>query len=116
MTKIYYKHMGGENLDGFTDGTNLHMVIEHPFLESRHTFVWRIFSFCLCGTYCRWRLYRGEKMVSEAEVVSWLPIFKFMPPDGIHIGPCRTVPDERGKGYYPYLLRLIVKDTKKTAI
>lgn len=31
-----------------------------------------------------------------------------MPWSGIHIGPCRTVPEERGKGYYPYLLERIV--------
>lgn len=114
MVKIYYKHeMGGVVPAQPADEANLRIVVRHPFMDTFHTFVWRAATFFLCGTYCEWQLYRNAKLVSTAEVISWIPIFRFMPCDGIHIGPCRTVPDERGKGYYPYLLRKIVESTEK---
>ncbi len=70
--------------------------------------LWNLFSF-VNGKYNEYQLYRDDKLVSTAEVVTWLLIFPFMPRKGIHIAPCRTMPEERGKGYYSYLLRLIVE-------
>ena len=33
-----------------------------------------------------------------------------MPKKGLHVGPCVTKKDERERGYYPYLLSMIVED------
>lgn len=107
MAYIYYKYKG--SISEISCDENLHTKIIYPFTENLHALIWRIVSFLLGGSYCKWQLIRGSKILSEAEVVSWLPVFKFMPRKGIHIGPCHTVADERGKGYYPYLLRQIVK-------
>lgn len=49
-------------------------------------------------------------MVAEAEVATWMPVFPFMSKNEIYIGSCRTLPDERGKGYYPFLIATIQND------
>ncbi len=35
-----------------------------------------------------------------------------MKKNGIHIGPCRTTKHERGRGFYPFLLRQIMRDNQ----
>lgn len=106
---IFFQYKRSEYLQ-VENPEGLSVVIKHPFTESIHSFIWRIFSFLLGGTYCKWQLLKGSKIISEAEVISWLPIFRFMPRTGIQVGPCRTVPEERGHGYYPYLLTQIVRN------
>ena len=34
-------------------------------------------------------------------------LYEFLPSDGVHLCYCETASDERGKGYYPMLLRHI---------
>ena len=60
------------------------------------------------------RVYREMQIVkngtsrSKAVLVSKVPIYEFMPEDGIHICFFRTNPEDRGHGYYPQLLRYIL--------
>ncbi len=49
-------------------------------------------------------------MVCRAEVTTWMPAFPFMTKNEIYIGSCCTLPEERGKGFYPYLLVKIQED------
>lgn len=81
--------------------------IKPPMWRNLHTFLWR----CLTlgkGTYVEYQLCVGETAVCTAEVISKLPFFPFMGKEDIFIGPCRTLPEHRGKGYYPFLLNHIV--------
>lgn len=41
-------------------------------------------------------------------------MFKFIPNNGYHIGPCYTEPGHRGKGLYPLLLQHIMDDKPNT--
>jgi hypothetical protein len=43
--------------------------------------------------------------------------FNFMRENNsLHIGPCWTDPDFRGKRLYPFILNMIINDNKKTPI
>ena len=83
--------------------------VKPRMLSSLHAFLWTIETLFF-GSYVEYQLWRGDKLVSKDDVVSWIPQFAFMPKNGIHIGPCYTMKDERGHGYYPYLLDKIVND------
>jgi len=74
--------------------------------KSLHSFLWRTYTL-FGGFYTEYFLYKDNKLLSRAEVVSKIPVLPFMSADGVHIGPCVTEADERGKEYYPYLLNII---------
>lgn len=52
----------------------------------------------------------GNKIVSKAVLISKVPIYEFLPKKGVHVCYCETVPEARGKGYYPLLLKYIQND------
>ena len=52
-------------------------------------------------------------IVSKAVLISKVPIYKFLPKNGIHVCYCETIPEARGKGYYPLLLKFIQNDMPK---
>lgn len=61
--------------------------------------------------FSEYRLERKDgKLLSRGVVMSYVPMYKFMPHNGIHLGYCITVEDERGKGYYSLLLKMIQND------
>ena len=96
-------------------GESLYIKKMKPkFYTSLHSFLWSVETL-IGGKYLEYQLWRDDKLVCKAEVVSWIPQFPFMPRDGLHVGPCVTMKKERGRGYYPYLLSEIVADnaTKK---
>jgi len=49
-------------------------------------------------------------VVSFARVIGKIYKFPFMKKKSLHIGPCMTIPEYRGRGFYPMLLRKIQKD------
>lgn len=51
-----------------------------------------------------------NKIVSKAVLISKVPIYKFLPSNGVHLCYCETIPEARGKGYYPMLLSYIQND------
>lgn len=55
---------------------------------------------------------KDDKVVSRSLVMSKIPIYRFLPRKGIHLGLCYTIPEERGKGYYPLMLKYIQADLK----
>lgn len=110
--EVYFKHSISPHeslLKNQADNLCIKRIKPKVF-GSLHSFLWSIETF-FGGTYVEYQLWRGDKLVSKAEVVSWIPQFTFMPKTGLHIGPCVTVSDERGHGYYPYLLSHIVVDS-----
>lgn len=77
--------------------------------KNKHTFLWRTFAGVMHLPYKEYTLWVNDILAAKAEVTGKLPIFPFMSKGGIHIGPCVTMPEHRGKGYYPYLLDYIVR-------
>ena len=114
--EIYYKHCENPNspLLKTKDEDLLVKIVKPSWFKSKRSFLWSIETL-FGGTFREYQLWRGNKLVSTADVVSWIPQFPFMPKNSLHIGPCVTMKDERGRGYYPYLLLRIVLDnpTKK---
>lgn len=106
--KEIYFHLEGDGVLQNKDEILETKIYKPRFSDNIHTFLWKLTSLLLRGSYLEYQLWRDDKLLSKAEVITWLPVFCFMPKKGIHIGPCRTVPEERGKGYYPYLLRQII--------
>ena len=51
-----------------------------------------------------------NKIVCKAVLISKVPIYEFLPKKGIHVCYCETIPEARGKGYYPLLLSYIQND------
>lgn len=62
------------------------------------------------GIFAEYLILKNGTVVSTAQVCPKLPIFPFIAKGGWHIGPCQTVKEERGKGYYPLLLQHIIND------
>ncbi len=109
MDMCFFKWEGSASLLKEVDNGLVVRIIKPSIFNNKRKFLWKTFSL-FSGFYKEYNLYRGDKFVARAEVVSWLPIFVFMPKKGVHIGPCQTVEDERGKGYYPYLISRIIQD------
>lgn len=84
--------------------------------NSLHTLMWRLLSLGRMRIYALVDESTG-RVVSRAEVMLRIFEFGFMPRGerALHIGPCVTVPDCRGRGYYPTLLRLIMADCRQEA-
>ncbi len=102
------------------DRTKYHEVLPNNFnvvfrkiimpLNSFHSFLWHIFSFFKGERFYEYQVLRNGEIVSTAQVCPKIPIFEFLPKDGWHIGPCRTIEKQRGNGFYPLLLQFIVQE------
>lgn len=86
-----------------------------PCPDGLRALVWRLMTL-VRGFYKVYHLYRGNKLLCKAEVITWIPFFQFMSHRGIHICSCETVEDERGHGYYPYLLSCIIRLEKNNDV
>ena len=83
-----------------------------------HIALWRVLTLLRGGQYWRYELLKDGKPVSFAEACTehWqLPFITIRMGGGrgkinYHIGPCSTLPTERGHGYYPMLLTHIIQD------
>ena len=62
------------------------------------------------GLFTEYQIYKDDKILSKVVAMSYVPIYKFMPKNGIHVGFARTTPEYRGKGYYTLLLKYILED------
>ncbi len=77
-----------------------------------HTLLWRISTRLNGGEYWFYKLVKDNQTVSYAEVCTghWLFPFIGYSRRKYHIGPCFTIPEARGNGYYPMLLNEIIND------
>ena len=78
-----------------------------PTFGNVHNLMWHVFSWMRGKLFFEYQAVKDGKVVSTAQVVTKLPIFPFMTKGSWHIGPCMTVKEERGKGFYPLLLQYI---------
>lgn len=89
---------------------HLELRVEYiSFFSSKHAFLWKIVSYIsnyINGKtrYVKYSLVKDNKIVSYAEVTGWMLCFPFMSSNEVYIGSARTLPEERGRGYFPYLL------------
>lgn len=75
-------------------------------------FAWHVLSWFGRGRFVEYQIvkkYSGE-IVSYACVSPRIYTLPFIPKGGYHIGPCATVQNQRGNGYYPMLLQYILEE------
>ena len=104
----YYKYKGRHNMIDNKDSVSFRKVV--PCFNSFHSITWHIMSIIRGGIFYEYQILKNGVIVSTAQVCPRLPIFPFIPKGGWHIGPCQTVKEERGKGYYPLLLQYIINE------
>ena len=88
----------------------LELRVRKPRSMSVHDLLW---TFLSLGRYCEYILVDkvSQRVVSKAQVMPKIFIFQFMTGKrGLHIGPCSTIKEYRGKGFYPLLLSCIFDD------
>ena len=102
-------------------GVSLIKTSVHPFVKDmnnmqvgkRKCLYYRIFTW-LCNpfrrTFLEYNLVKDTKIISKAVLISKVPLYSFLPQNGLHICYCETIPEERGKGLYPLLLNQIQND------
>lgn len=92
------------------DLTGIRLNVIKPKLNSLHNVLWTIFSL---GEIREYQLVdsMGE-VLAYAQVMPKIFIFGFMNKGDIHIGPCYTKEHCRGRGFYPYMLSIIMKEYK----
>lgn len=83
-----------------------------PKMKGFHNVVWRLLS-CVSfksPKFIEYQYTYRDEVVAYAQVIHKLFIFRFMNSRGIHVGPCYTKPEHRGKNLYPALLQRIAVD------
>lgn len=82
-----------------------------PPFNSIHNVLWHICSYLRGSCFYEYQILRDNKVLSTAQLCPKLPIFAFINNrGGWHIGPCMTINEERGKGFYPLLLQYIIDE------
>lgn len=84
-----------------------------PPFNSIHNILWHVFSWLKGSKFYEYQIVKNNRIFSKAEVCPKLPIFPFMKRGGYHIGPCMTINEERGKGFYPLLLQYIIRENSE---
>lgn len=104
---LYFKN---SRTEGFQLPEGLSVKVVPLDLSCLYRRLWRMSAFINRGgeQLLEYKLFRDEKLVSSAVVAPKVWNLAFMNRDELQIGPCRTEPDERGKGYYPTLLNYIM--------
>lgn len=103
MRLYYKKHIeAGEKKPEAREGLEVRRITP-PLFSSLRNFLWGSYTRLTGGFHYEYQLWRGDKMVSKDELVTRIPNFRFIPKDGLHLGPGLTPKEERGKGYQRYL-------------
>jgi len=120
-----------ENTESYTRLENKYNVEFRRVIPKKptvHNVVWQVLSLLKGHIFWEYQVVKEGRVVSTSQVVPKIPIFDFIPKGGWHIGPCRTVPEERGKSFYPLLLQyimekypsrrffMIIKETNKSSM
>lgn len=115
---IYYKY-NGKREDNYTARLAEGYVIEifkpqSIFLLRKHVgpillyLFWFLFT---CGKYVIYYVRdKKGKIIHFSHVMPRIFKYAFMKSSGIHIGPCWTHSQHRGKGVYPTILKKILHD------
>lgn len=104
----YYRYAGNHTRRENTHNVSFRKVI--PPFNNVHNVLWHICSWLSGSRFWEYQILRGNNVLATAQVCPKLPIFPFINSRGIHIGPCKTIKEERGKGFYPLLLQYIIDE------
>lgn len=130
MAYYYYKQnvQGGESCtlpNGITikkriprpyvsDMTKLNIGYRRFFSFVVKVLLQNIINVLLCkkdkGLFIEYDLIKNGIIISKAVLISKISLYEFLPKNGIHLGFCETLYRERGKGFYPLLLKYIQND------
>lgn len=103
------------------EGIEIRRQKPHPFVHKmsamqigkKKYYYYRFMTF-LCRGFRRvfkeYDVLINNEIVSKAVLISKVPTYGFLPDKGIHVCYCETIPEVRGRGYYPLLLRYIQND------
>lgn len=98
---------------GLETGYSLRVIKPSPLQPNN--FFWYLLNLFSPIQFSEFQILNPNKeVVAYAKVIGKIYKFPFMIPKSIHIGPCLTVEEERGKGLYPYLLNHILQTYKDT--
>ena len=107
-----YYHCNFNSLKLINGNWKVTRVKVNPF-SSLHAFLWTLLTFSplpFSKSLYDYSIVEDGKIICSARVAHKNFFFPFMPSKGLHIGPCLTVPECRGKGLYPYILTKIISD------
>ncbi len=120
---LYFRHTHYVPTECTLQVTKVRPTIQHSgdWKGKLHILLWHLFAILSRGEYWRYELRKDNRMVSCAEVCTPNPQLPFIGRErerererenrrAYHIGPCMTIPEARGNGYYPMLLNEIMKD------
>ena len=121
MPYFYYKLNGNQKPCELPDGLKVVKTNPRPYILGmngmqlgRRDFIYHFFYTALYRgfrrTFTEYDLVKNDVIVSKAVLVSKDPVYMFLPAKGVHLGYCATIPQERGKGFYPLLLKYIIQD------
>ena len=118
----YYKYNGNRKGASVESSPEFRIMVKHPTLTFDRTeemgigllmYVYlEVFTILKRGFnrfFSEIHIMRGSHSCTKAVLVSKVPIYEFMPDHGIHVCFCRTALEDRGKGYYPTLLKFILE-------
>ena len=103
------------------DGIEIRETVPSPWVPDMHQmqigkkkyYYYQLMTFICRGfkrIFKEYDVVINDRVVSKAVLISKVPIYKFLPTNGTHICYCETIPESRGKGYYPLLLSYILND------
>lgn len=121
---FFYKQGKVPNMPTLTEGYTIIKKRPKPYVEGMHSlqigwkrYVYFIIMTFLCGGFSRvfeeYDIVKNGIILSKAVLISKVPIYKFLPSNGVHLCYCETISEARGKGLYPLLLSYIQNVYKK---
>ncbi len=106
---IYYRYNGAQPAE-FPINEQYILKKRKPALCNVYNIVATLFSKLHSVEFLEYSYEHKGKLISRACIMGRLPVFRFMPSNGIHIGHAWTSPDYRGQNLYPSLLGNIIRD------
>lgn len=120
MKKMYFYRQGAKIIDEISLPADVKVkkCIPHSYVDGmrnmnigRKRILYHYFySLLFRGwhrTFVEYDLVKKGMIICKAVLISKVPIYKFLPRKGVHLGYCETIESERGNGFYPLLLRYI---------
>ena len=85
-------------------------------IGKKHYYYYNVMTFLFRGFFREFKEYDiiiNNKIVSKAVLISKVPLYGFLPKKGVHLCYCETIPEARGKGLYPLLLKYIQSERQQ---
>lgn len=121
MEYFFYRNIGVDSTFTMPEGVTIVKCFPHRKVKGMDRFSFSIkkhLSLALQtlvmggrnSKYVEYDLVKYGVIVSRALLISRIPRYAFLPPKGVHLCCCETLPSERGKGYQCFIQKYIVAD------